>query len=291
MKLVVQLLAGIFFILMVNHAQAQTCADTNHIYKFKYHGKKYEIVKELKSWDSAAACAVQRGGYLAQINNQMEQDSIYHAIVTGAGVSSTYTVVGDGGGIAYIWIGGTDKHAEGTWLWDGNNDNIGTNFWTGQGAAGAGGGSAVGGAYNHWGGTTSGTANEPDNYAGNQNAAAIGLASWPYGIAGEWNDINATNVLYYVIEYDSTTTGVKELKHSSSHGPVFAPNPAHHNISILNNNPDESIATVTLYNQLGTIAIQSKSTELDVAHLPSGFYIATIDMEGGERFFKTVVIE
>ena len=86
-----------------------------------------------------------------------------------------------GGGIAYVWIGATDQQTEGTWLWDGNNDNTGGNFWIGQGTNGSGNGAAVGGAFFYWGGTSTGTPNEPDDYANAQDHAAIGLAGWPSG--------------------------------------------------------------------------------------------------------------
>lgn len=189
--------------------QAQPCADSLNIYTFYYQGRKYEIVKELKNWTDAADCAVERGGYLVQIGSQEEQDSVYHAITVGAAIPNTYVTVPDGGGVAYIWIGATDKGTEGTWLWDGNNDGVGTNFWTGQGAAGAGGGAAVGGAFVNWGGKSTSTIKEPDDYASNQDGAAIALRGWPggsgsLGIPGEWNDIALTNAIYFIIEFDGS---------------------------------------------------------------------------------------
>lgn len=183
------------------------CATNSNIYTFNYMGKKYEIVKEMKSWTAASACAVERGGYLAEINDIDEQDTIMNAIFKGALISQTYTQVTDGGGTAYIWIGATDKTTEGKWMWDGINNGNGINFWNGQGAAGAGDGSAVSGKYVNWGGTTKGIPNEPDDYNSNQDAAAIALDGWPSGTEllgseGEWNDINITDTLYYIIEYD-----------------------------------------------------------------------------------------
>ena len=73
-------------------------------------------------------------------------------------------------------------------------------FWNGRGPVG----SAVGGAYYNWGNKWQGTPSEPDNFA-DQDAAGIALADWFVGPrkAGEWNDININNQLYYVIEYDA----------------------------------------------------------------------------------------
>ena len=176
-------------------------------YNFTIGSKHYKLVKSMKDWTSAAAFAVQDGGYLVEINSAAEQNGIWSAIQA-SGISMTYTSVNDGGGVAYIWIGATDKNQEGHWLWDGDNDGQGQNFFTGQGAWGAGNGAVVNGAYVNWGGANTGTFNEPDDYGSSQDAAAIGLEPWPVAgagnNAGEWNDINISNTLYFIIEYDAT---------------------------------------------------------------------------------------
>lgn len=191
-----------------NSACMAQCAVPANVYSFSYGGKSYEIIKQKKTWTDAAACAVERGGYLAHIESDAEATALYNAIIS-AGVSSTYTVVGDGGGIAYVWIGATDKFTEGTWAWAGNNSSSTLNFWNGQGAAGTNNGVSVDGKYNRWGGTSTGTRNEPDDFNSNQDAAAIALATWPscaptcitpLGIAGEWNDIAISNTLYSIVE-------------------------------------------------------------------------------------------
>ncbi len=177
-----------------------------NIYEFKYQNKNYAIVMELKSWIDAAAWAVYNGGFLADINDADEQKAVYDAIINGAGISPDYISVPNGGGIAYIWIGATDQKEEGIWIWDGDNDSAGTGFWIGEGVNGAGGGSSVNNAYSNWGGSVTGLPNEPDNYAGKQHHAAIGLRDWPAGSgrlgkAGEWNDIIGSSELYFVVEY------------------------------------------------------------------------------------------
>ncbi len=243
----------ILFTLLITNVFSQ-CADTSNIFEFTFNGKNYEVVKELKSWDAAAACAVERGGYLVEINDQAEQDAVYDAIINGAGVSPTYISISNGGGIAYVWIGATDKDVEGTWLWDGDNDNAGINFWDGEGAAGAGNGTPVGGAYNNWGGSSTGTIKEPDNWGTGQNQAAIGLAGWPsgttiLGIPGEWNDINGTNAIYYVIEYDNTNIGYKTFLQGAYQSAsmmektlnVFLPNNQPYNTAPWDYNGNESI--------------------------------------------------
>ena len=183
--------------------------DDKPSYEFEHEGHRYLVVKEPKNWVDAAKDAVSRGGCLVEIGSQEEQNAVYQCI-RDAGVSATYTKVNDGGGVAYVWIGATDRALTGTWIWNGAN-KAGTFpvFWLGNQN-----GSAVGGSYVNWGGKSKGKSNEPDNFTHpdyspkGQHAAAIGLANWPegssspLGIAGEWNDIAETNTLYYVVEFD-----------------------------------------------------------------------------------------
>ena len=196
-------------------------------YNFEFNGTEYEIVPDKKTWEAAAADAVEKGGHLVEINSLEEQEAVFDAIVNGAGIPDDYTIVNDGGGIAYIWVGATDKATEGTWSWDGNNDDVGINFWTGQGANGSGNGQVISGAYNNWGGTSTGTVQEPDDFMSNQDAGAIALSGWPagttmLGIEGEWNDINITNQLYYVIEYGGST----KIEEGKQQGIRVYPNPS-----------------------------------------------------------------
>ncbi len=178
---------------------------------FYHEGHSYLMVKQKKTWTEAAADAVAKGGYLVEIGSKAEQNAVWQAILK-EGISSDYAKAADGGDIGYIWIGAGDRWSgEGNWIWNGA-DKSGTFplFWFGSST-----GSAVGGSYVNWGGTSKGKLNEPDNFTDSklapngQNVAAIGLTSWPtgssssLGIAGEWNDIAETNKLYYIIEFDS----------------------------------------------------------------------------------------
>jgi|688.fasta_scaffold14270_4 hypothetical protein len=194
-------------ILSLNVTSQVSCYTVANTYTFTFGLKKYRVVKELKTWTQAASCAVSDGGHLAEINSLAENTAVYNGILA-AGVSSVYASVNDGGGIAYVWIGASDIAVEGTWRWDGDNNNSGINFWNGQGAAGNNIGSIVGGNYNNWGrqyGT--GPQMEPDDFSSNQDVCAMALNGWPlgsggfYGVSGQWNDINQNNSLFYVIEY------------------------------------------------------------------------------------------
>jgi|GEM_PF-5996763 len=182
---------SIFLILLINNILAQTQIDSLNIVAFACFGNKYEIIKENFDWKTAAKIASERGGILAEINSQIEQDSIFY-FLNNAEIDITKTISTDGGGASYVWIGATDLNLEGKWMWDGNYDGIGKQFWEGTKT-----GTSVNGLYNNWG-------NEPDDF-GNQDATGLALTNWPYGIAGQWNDLQTINALYSVIEYDNST--------------------------------------------------------------------------------------
>lgn len=271
---------------------AQNCANEANVFPFSYNGKNYEIVKEMKSWADAASCATERGGYLAELNDQDEQDAVYNAI-SAAGIPVNYTSVTDGGGVAYMWIGATDQATEGTWLWDGNNDSAGINFWNGQGQAGAGNGMAAGGNYNNWGKSNgTGATQEPDNFNNSQHAAAIALAGWPYGTtllgaAGQWNDINMGNALYYIIE-KNTASGIRGNTLQAVH---LYPNPVADQLTVTL--PDNAGDTAFRLTGLqGKTLISGKLTpganNMDMRSLPNGLYYLWITDGTRNSMFKVV---
>ena len=190
MKKSIFILLVIQFVILSNISYAQDCADSSNIYSFIYKGNKYEIVKENKTWIDAAGCAVERGGILAEIDSQGEQDTLYSHLQN-ADIVISNTVASDGGGASYVWIGGNDIAEEGKWIWDSNNDGVGRQFWQGVSF-----GNPVGDLYNNWG-------NEPDNWT-NQDGLGLAITNWPLGNAGQWNDVYHTNKLYYIIEYESS---------------------------------------------------------------------------------------
>jgi len=177
-------------------AYAQCISDENSVFSFTYSGTNYEIVRENQRWINAAGCAVERGGFLTEIDSQEEQDSIFF-YVNQASISAANTVAPDGGGASYLWIGGNDLATEATWIWDGDNTGTTTSFWQGTAS-----GMPLGGLYNNWG-------NEPDDFNG-QDGLALALTNWPLGVAGQWNDVDENNTLYFIIEYPSNTASLEE---------------------------------------------------------------------------------
>ncbi len=170
------------------------CTTDETTHSFVANGKNYEFIMKNKNWEDAAACAIERGGYLAEINSADENNTVFAAIMNIASLDVNETVSFDGGSASYVWLGGNDVLNESEWIWDGNNDGMGTQFWMGDAS-----GSPVNGLYSNWG-------TEPDNASG-QDGLGLGLTQWPIGsgslgVKGQWNDIKLNNALFYLIEFD-----------------------------------------------------------------------------------------
>lgn len=262
------------------------CASSSNIYSFTANGINYEVVKEMKTWANAAACAVQRGGHLVHIDSQAEQTAVYNGVVA-SGVSSSYVTVNDGGGAAYIWIGATDKYTEGTWVWDGDDNNSGTNFWTGQGLAGAANGAAVANSFVNWG-YNGASIYEPDDFMSNQDGGAMALSNWPFGSPGMWNDIIITNSLYFVIEYP-VASGIAPAGQGTA-GILLFPNPASEKLSVNAGNAfagNPYFIYDLLGNQVMSGSLDAEITEISIGELPAGMYYLCI--AGTEKKKFTVV--
>lgn len=245
---------------------SQCVSNESNVYAFVYNNTNYEIVKENLNWVDASACAVSRGGFLAEIDTQEEQDSIFFH-VNNAGIIGSNTVAPDGGGASYLWIGGNDMNIEGDWIWDGNNDGTGAQFWQGTSS-----GSPVGGLYNNWG-------NEPDNFGSGQNGLGFAFTNWPLGVAGQWNDVDDANTLYYIIEYPNGLNIDKEIKTEFN---VY-PNPSDKEITI--NIPNELLNITTpllkIYTVSGELVEEMNSVAnqiiIDISSYTNGTYFVKLN--------------
>jgi hypothetical protein len=118
---------------------------------------------------------------LAVVEDESENDFLYQQIMDL--MSSSYlakSTAKDGGGAAYVWLGATDAVTEGVWKWVNGEDLDKDNFM--------------------WG--SNGSLSEPDDFGKKQDHLALGLEDWPVGDAGQWNDVNGSNKLFFVVEFE-----------------------------------------------------------------------------------------
>ena len=144
-------------------------------------GSTYQVIAQAASYSDAQAHAESLGGHLVIIDDADENTLVYDLLVA----ENITTTAPDGGDAVYAWIGASDEANEGVWLWANGEPMEQSNA--------------------HWG--SAGV--EPDDFTHpsvsptGQDYAAMALSSWPYGSAGEWNDISGENQLAYVIEFSS----------------------------------------------------------------------------------------
>jgi len=266
----------VVLIMSCNNSFGQ-CADSSNIYSFVHNGHSYEVVKESKPWTDASACAVSRNGYLAEINDAAEQNAVFNELTNNAGIITSNTQ--NQFGTASIWLGGSDAGTEGNWIWDGDNDGIGPQFWSGGP-----GGTPVGGLYANWGISPA----EPDN-SGGQDHLTIIIKTTAVNF-GLWNDLISTNSIYYLIEY-SNVLSIQDLELKSNIS--IYPNPFNNFITIDNNN-SVAINRINIFNLLSqkikTInPDEIIHNEINVSSLDNGMYILNVHFENGELISQKIV--
>lgn len=152
----------------------------------QFNGHAYEIITIPMSWTEANDYATSRGGSILVINSFQENVFIERLMLNHGKIAP------DGGAAEYHWLGASDRLEEGSWRWiDGSElalSKIGDRAYWGDGPGHGAGGS------------------EPDNF-GNQDCLAMAVTAWPaanpgfFGEAGQWNDIDCSNSLNFVVEY------------------------------------------------------------------------------------------
>ncbi|MEM9151567.1 MAG: lectin-like protein, partial [Cyanobacteria bacterium P01_F01_bin.3] len=148
------------------------------------NGHTYELtLNEFYSWTDARQLALDKGGYLATITSQEEQDAVA-GFVFGQ-------LFGDGDFDWAVWLGGYDADNEESWVWA-DGPEAGQQFWQGKDD-----GSPTDGAFVNWDG------GEP-NFIFGLDEDYLGL----YVFGGEWNDFpnDPVNLLTHPI-----TTGLQAL--------------------------------------------------------------------------------
>ncbi len=264
-------------ILVSSISNAQCIINDSLVFQFIHNNHAYQIIKSKLDWNEAANCAKSKNAYLAEINTLDEQNAI-NLFVGNAGIQLSQTTAADGGGASYLWIGGNDKDSEGVWNWNGDNDSTFIPFWKGKFP----GGSTVNGMYANWG-------NEPDDYAGVQDGLGLALTNWPLGIAGQWNDLNLSDQLFYLIEFNNLA-GVNEMSNKDW---SMYPNPANDKLYITNG-VKETLACVKFYNYSGSLVKSIPTLQLPGNCLvndmePGIYFIEIISIEGEKQISKMIV--
>jgi hypothetical protein len=165
-------------------------------------------------------------------------------------------------------------------IWDGDNDGNGEQFWEGDWN-----GNPVNGLYNNWGG-------EPDNW-NIQNGLGLALTNWPYGVPGQWNDVDDSNDLYYIIEYENAT-GISEPGLNKDQVQIF-PNPARDRINFLLSK-SQILRQVSIYNEMGIIVFQEDFHQdspgsIDVENWVPGIYFINMKFTNTKTVNRLIIIK
>jgi hypothetical protein len=254
-------------------AQTPCSVPSNAVYPFTVNGISYEIIKVNMKWQDAAACAVQRGGKLAEIMSKQENDSLFHYALNKAGINLSATTSFNGGGASYLWIGGNDIQNEGVWIWDGDGNLTGPQFWQGNFQNG----NVVGGYFNAWGSLFGG---EPDD-AGNQDGLALALTAWPFGNAGEWNDLSVNDTLYFIVQYSDSTVSLPTYTQK------FHLSYERDGLWLSNLSGINQILIISMDGRISEIhkkPVKQELVRIDLSHLPGGVYCVVLKDEAKEIY-------
>jgi hypothetical protein len=161
----------------------------------QYSGHTYRVITNALGWFEAEEAAEKMGGHLAKIESSKENTAVFNFLMKEAETWSSRYIAPDGGAAEYVWIGASDNVTEGQWKWA---DRSSLKF-------------------KNWG-----YGGEPDDYQ-EQDAAGIGLEAWPapkggLGNAGQWNDVDVTNGLHALVEFDGIAGTSKADKLTGTKG-------------------------------------------------------------------------
>jgi hypothetical protein len=104
---------------------------------FTHGDHTYRVVTTPAPWAEAAAAARSltfggQPGYLTHIDDAAENAAIAAQLLANIPAADfPLTRAPDGGNGSYVWIGAQDLAVEGTWVWDGDFDGVGSPLGTG----------------------------------------------------------------------------------------------------------------------------------------------------------------
>lgn len=172
-----------------------------------YNDHYYGVTDTQTTQENGASFALSMSGQLAKIESDVENTAVLKLVQA----TTTSGSANDGGGARYVWLGLNDIAVEGSYTWQD--------------------GSALG-SFNKWG--SSGFGSEPDNFNGQQDGVGLAVQTWPLGSIGQWNDINITNSLMAVVEFDQAAFNTLNFS-----GKIIASND---DLVYIGANADESFA-------------------------------------------------
>jgi hypothetical protein len=119
------------------------------------------------------------------------------------------------------------------------------------------------------------------------------LTDWPFGVAGQWNDVKDNNDLYFVVEYDESA-GIFNSKDSKT-GILIYPNPSSDILNIQLSG-DQSVSEIRIYDQLGVNVFQNEFTgdfsgTIDISKLIPGIYNITIITKKREVLSSVFIVK
>ena len=131
---------------------------------------------------------------------------------------------------------------------------------------------------------------EPDNW-NNQDGLAMGVTDWILGKQGQWNDLDLSNTLYYVIEYASP---LKTEENKLENGLKIFPNPAYDDLTIINRNSQliNKIEVLTVLGQkIKTYDSFNQTTQLDLSvdNLEPGVYFLKLYFDNEAILIQKIV--
>ena len=74
----------------------------------------------------------------------------------------------------------------------------------------------------------------------------LAITNWPFGKAGEWNDVNINNELYFIIEYDFSTIKLSKIEYSYDEEAIYIYAPHNFDYDSVQVHIDDSINTTIL---------------------------------------------
>jgi len=191
---------GTIYLILLMPLSFSSCIREHGNYRFTCNNKHYELVKERLSYTDAQAYAQAHKAKLAEISNEDEQICIFTAITHDGGLNTEYVTCDDGGGISYVWTGINEIKKND--MPDSIKNAPPGKYWICQRTT-------WGYNYSNWADAHKQSEHEQGKFKIGPKATAMALSNWIgakdlfgdsiRGKAGQWNDININNRIYFVI--------------------------------------------------------------------------------------------